>query len=505
METEEDNSRNPLHDLIGPYVKELFQRKTDKITAIDVHNFTSYTDVIIIATGRSRRHAAAIAEHLYANMKKDGIRPLGFEGLDEGNWALLDFGDVIVHIFNQETHDFYDLEGLWRDAPRIDLSSFETSWKSGPDTLGKNDTPGNNSADIEAAAKSGPDSSTRVPHPVNALMILDGWGINPMDNFNAVSMAPSPFLDMLEKTYPCSSLLCSGDAVGLPGGVMGNSEVGHMNIGAGRIVYQELVRINRAISEGSFFSITELSSLMERVREEGSSLHLLGLVSDGGVHSHMDHLFALIDMACAAGIKELYIHAVLDGRDTPPKSGMGYVKQLQEYLEKKGQGTIASLCGRFYAMDRDTRWDRIEAAYRLYTEGAGIPGGNPAPLQIHPGQPHPNQTDAGQPHPKQTDTGQPHPKQTDTRQTDPLKVLEDAYASGETDEFVKPLFLTDKKGIMKDGDGVVIFNFRADRVREISRALTDPKEAFPWFQRDTLLDPRRFLCMTRYDESFTFP
>ncbi|MGD9730607.1 MAG: 2,3-bisphosphoglycerate-independent phosphoglycerate mutase [Desulfamplus sp.] len=315
---------------------------------------------------------------------------------------------------------------------------------------------------------------------VDALLILDGWGVNPVATDNAVALAKTPFLDMLEKTYPCSPLLCSGRAVGLPDGVMGNSEVGHMNIGAGRTVFQDLVRINVAIEDKSFFAIPELVDLVQTVKSKGASLHLMGLLSDGGVHSHIDHLFALIDMACNSKIKNIFIHPILDGRDTPPQSGIQYLTRLEEHLEKKRAenrgitAAIATICGRFYAMDRDTRWDRVEKAYLLYTNGDGL------------------------------------------NKTDPLEALKEAYNSGQTDEFVKPILIAGdiaavkgnsagdvRYGMIKDNDAVIFFNFRSDRAREITRAFT--KSEFKGFERKTAPKLAGFLCMTQYDESFSLP
>ncbi|MBT8373839.1 MAG: 2,3-bisphosphoglycerate-independent phosphoglycerate mutase, partial [Deltaproteobacteria bacterium] len=210
------------------------------------------------------------------------------------------------------------------------------------------------------------------------LIILDGWGISTKKNGNAVILAKTPFLDALKKEYPCTRLLCSGEAVGLPEGIMGNSEVGHLNIGAGRVVYQDLLRIDQAISQGEFFNNKILNSVMSKVKTNDSALHLMGLVSDGGVHSHLEHLFALLNMARKSGVKKAYIHAILDGRDTPPDSGVGYIEKLQEHISDKNFGTIATICGRFYAMDRDNRWDRVEKAYQLYTLGEGTGEKDPA-------------------------------------------------------------------------------------------------------------------------------
>ncbi len=304
--------------------------------------------------------------------------------------------------------------------------------------------------------------------PVDALLILDGWGINPSQKGNATAIANTPFLDMLESEYPCSQLLCSGNAVGLPNGVMGNSEVGHMNIGAGRKVFQSLVMIDEAIENGSFFKKKELVSIMQQIKAADKSLHLIGLLSDGGVHSHINHLFALIDMAASMKLKNLYIHPIMDGRDTSPTSGIHFLTELKTYLDKKGIGKIASICGRFYAMDRDTRWDRIEKAYDLYTKGIG------------------------------------------KKEKEPEKALEDAYKNGETDEFIKPIILIDdedmssrENGIIKSGDGIIFFNFRADRARELTRAFTEKK--FSEFKRKTHPKISTFLCMTLYDESFPLP
>jgi len=297
------------------------------------------------------------------------------------------------------------------------------------------------------------------------LMILDGWGINPGIEGNAVALAKTPFMDQLQKEYPCTSLACHGEAVGLPAGIMGNSEVGHLNIGAGRTVYQDLLRIDNAIEDGAFFKNERFTSLMSRVKERGSALHLMGLISDGGVHSQLTHLFALLDLARQQGIDRVYVHAILDGRDTSPDSGVRYVGQLQDYIDAKQFGTIATVCGRYYAMDRDTRWDRTEKSYQLYVQGEGI------------------------------------------TEKDPVEAVKNAYQRGETDEFVSPVVLNDTDdvpwGIIREGDGVIFFNFRADRARQIARALTDP--GFDFFARKSFPELCGFVCMTVYDEKFTLP
>lgn len=297
------------------------------------------------------------------------------------------------------------------------------------------------------------------------LMILDGWGINSETNGNAVRQAQTPNLDALFASYPHTELVCSGEAVGLPAGIMGNSEVGHLNIGAGRIVYQDLLRIDMAIQDGSFFENRALQAVMSVTRSSGAALHLMGLVSDGGVHSSLEHLLALIDMAEARGPERIYVHAILDGRDTPPDSGAGYLRTLEEYLKNKPHTHVATVCGRFYAMDRDTRWDRVEKAYRLYTEGEGA------------------------------------------RETDPVEAVLNAYKRGETDEFVRPIRLAMPSGMpegtIADKDGMIFFNFRADRAREITRAFT--ANAFDFFDRRVHPQLSDFVCMTAYDETFNLP
>lgn len=297
------------------------------------------------------------------------------------------------------------------------------------------------------------------------LMILDGWGIEAQGDGNAVSLARTPTLDRLSAEYPTTRLRCSGESVGLPGGIMGNSEVGHLNIGAGRIVYQDLLRIDRSIRDGSFFKNDVFHSAMDTAKRNQSSLHLMGLVSDGGVHSQLTHLLALLDMARKAGVPRTCVHAIMDGRDTSPTGGEGYLTQVQNHMDAHGYGQIASICGRYYAMDRDRRWERIELAYRLYTEGEGTP------------------------------------------EPDPIEAVRKAYARGETDEFIKPVVLTGEArqaaAVIGDGDVVIFFNFRADRAREMTIALTDP--AFSGFPRKRQPGIAAYATMTRYDETFSLP
>ncbi len=301
-----------------------------------------------------------------------------------------------------------------------------------------------------------------TPRPC-MLMILDGWGINPRAEQSAIAQAETPNLDSLMQHYAHTSLKCWGRAVGLPEGVMGNSEVGHLNIGAGRVVYQELLRIDMAVESGEFFKNPVLCQIMETVRTGGTALHLMGLVSDAGVHSQLSHLLALLDMARRLGLEKVFVHAILDGRDTPPDSGAGYVKQLKAHIAKHGFGAIATICGRYYAMDRDKRWDRTERAFRLYALGEGI------------------------------------------EEVDPVQAVRHAYDRGETDEFVQPVVLVDGGAAarIEDGDGVIFFNFRADRARQITRAFSDPE--FVEFPRDPLPSIAGWVCMTQYDETFDLP
>ena len=303
-----------------------------------------------------------------------------------------------------------------------------------------------------------------MTHRMCLLMILDGWGLRESRVANAVRLADIPFLSALRDAYPHTRLRCSGEAVGLPDGVMGNSEVGHMNIGAGRVVYQDLVRINKAVREKTLIANPVLSAAMKAVNP-GKALHLLGLLSDGGVHSDIHHLLALLDMAREIGVPAVYVHAILDGRDTPPNSGLGYVRQLKAHMDQYHFGKIATLCGRYYAMDRDKRWDRTEKAYRLYTQGDGV------------------------------------------HETDPIEAVRDAYQRGETDEFVKPITIMDLEdrsgGILQDGDSVICFNFRSDRVRQITHAFND--QEFSGFTREVRPRLCGYVCMTLYEEVFSLP
>lgn len=286
------------------------------------------------------------------------------------------------------------------------------------------------------------------------LMILDGFGINNSTVGNAIYSAKTPNIDALMEKYPHTEIQASGMDVGLPRGQMGNSEVGHTNIGAGRIVYQELTRITKTVEEGGLSAIPELQKAVANCKEHDSSLHLMGLLSDGGVHSHIQHLFGLLAMAKEQGLEKVYVHCFMDGRDVPPSSGKDYVEQLQAELNRLGVGKIATICGRYYAMDRDNRWERVSKAYDAMVNGIGV------------------------------------------EESDPVKAMADSYANGVTDEFVVPV-VVDKNGSISANDSVIFFNFRPDRAREITRTLVD--EAFNDFERAKGFFPLCYTCMTQYD------
>ncbi len=295
-------------------------------------------------------------------------------------------------------------------------------------------------------------------------MILDGWGYTTEEQGNAVMAARTPVLDSLTDKYPSCLLEVSGEGVGLPKGQMGNSEVGHLNIGAGRIVYQDLTRINKAIYDGSFFRNRVLLEAMEHVKDKGSSLHLMGLFSYGGVHSHMDHMRALVEMAEKEGISRVYIHAFLDGRDVPPQTALGDMKAHEELCRSTGIAKTATVCGRYYAMDRDKRWERTEMAYDALTIGDGIIA------------------------------------------DDPVSAIGQAYERGENDEFVRPTVITDEEGrpvaTVKDGDAVIFFNFRPDRARQMTYAFVE--NDFDGFERKAKPDVH-YVCMAEYDERLDVP
>ena len=291
------------------------------------------------------------------------------------------------------------------------------------------------------------------------LMILDGYGLNETHNGNAVYEAKTPVMDKLMAECPFVEGNASGLAVGLPDGQMGNSEVGHMNMGAGRIVYQELTRITKEINDGDFFKNEALLTAMKNAKDNDSAIHFMGLLSDGGVHSHNTHLYGLLEMAKREGLEKVYVHCFLDGRDTPPASGKGYIEELQAKMKEIGVGEIGVVSGRYYAMDRDNRWDRVELAYNALTKGEGVKG------------------------------------------TDAAEAVQASYDNEKTDEFVLPTVM-EKNGkpvaVIQDKDSVVFFNFRPDRAREITRAFCD--DDFQGFAREKRLD-LTYVCFTDYDET----
>ena len=293
------------------------------------------------------------------------------------------------------------------------------------------------------------------------LMILDGWGVAPASDVNAATLAQTPNLDRYFKEFPHTTLEASGMEVGLPEGQIGNSEVGHLNIGAGRIIYQSLTRITKAIKDGDFFTNEVLCACMDKTKNAGKALHLMGLLSDGGVHSNINHLIALLEMAKARGLEKVYVHAFLDGRDVPPKSAVGFIKQLQDAIAELEFGKIATVMGRYYAMDRDNRWDRLEKAYKTLVLGEG------------------------------------------KLVADPVQGVEESYEAGVTDEFVEPMVVEGVDAKITSGDGIIFFNFRPDRARQITRALNDAE--FPHFERPASALPVNFVCMTQYDATIDAP
>ena len=290
------------------------------------------------------------------------------------------------------------------------------------------------------------------------LLILDGWGLNEEQENNAIKLANTPNYDEIIRTYPMTSLQTSGLAVGLPEGQMGNSEVGHLNIGSGRVVYQDLTRIDKAIEDGSLYENPVLVENMALAVGQGKAIHLIGLLSDGGVHSHIRHAKALIKMAKEKGCQKLYFHGLLDGRDVPPKSAKQYIDELESYMKEVSLGSIATIQGRYYAMDRDNRWDRVELGYQAIANGQGLSFSTS------------------------------------------IEALEDSYQRDVVDEFVLPSVIGSYQG-MADGDSIILFNFRGDRAREISQVFY--KEDFQGFETRPLRI--NYVCMTEYDENLGAP
>ena len=288
------------------------------------------------------------------------------------------------------------------------------------------------------------------------LIILDGWGIGDQQKSDAIYSTPTPYWDYLLKTYPHSQLLAGGESVGLPDGQMGNSEVGHLNIGGGRVVYQDLVKINRAISSGSIYDNPQVKAAYEYAARTGKGLHLMGLTSDGGVHSSLEHIFALCDIAKKYELQKVYLHCFMDGRDTDPRSGKGFIEKLQGHC-KESAGEIASIIGRYYAMDRDKRWERVKIAYDLLVNGEG------------------------------------------EQATDLVAAMQQSYDNDVTDEFIKPINNANIDGTIKEGDVVIFFNYRNDRAKELTVVLTQqdmPEEGM------MTIPGLQYFCMTPYDSSF---
>lgn len=296
------------------------------------------------------------------------------------------------------------------------------------------------------------------------LIVMDGWGLSPAVDGNATKLAKLPNLAKLSGEYPSGAIDTAGLSVGLPEGQMGNSEVGHLTMGAGRVIYQELTRIGKAAEDGEFERNPMLTEIFSYLKDKGKALHLMGLLSDGGVHSHISHLFAILDAAKKNGLTKVFVHAFLDGRDTPPSSGVRYMEDLVSHIGKNGAGKVATVSGRFYAMDRDNRWERVEKAYDAIVKGSG------------------------------------------RLSEDPVLAIKEAYSNGETDEFVMPAVIVENGspiGEVEENDAVFFFNFRADRAREITRAFVDREfDGFERGQRPALVS---FICMTEYDQKLNLP
>lgn len=305
--------------------------------------------------------------------------------------------------------------------------------------------------------------TTKIKHRPQLLLILDGFGYQEDKQHNAIANAKTPYWDYLWENYPHCLIEGSGKFVGLPDDQMGNSEVGHLNLGAGRVVYQDFTRINHDIETGAFFKNPITCEQIDLSIKNQSAVHLIGLLSPGGVHSHIEHFLAMARLAHQRGVKKLYLHAFLDGRDTPPRSALASIQQIESLFSELKLGKIASICGRYYAMDRDNRWDRIEKAYNLLTEA-----------------------------------------NTEFKTNNAIEALSNAYQRQENDEFVQPTWIGDsKEGIIKDNDLVIFMNFRADRARQLTQALT--KKDFHHFKRQVLPKLQAFLCLTEYDTTYQLP
>lgn len=423
----------------------LVSLKAGQVTALALKE-NPCMDAVVVATAMSARHARSLADAVLEYCAKARYEYLHLEGRENARWILADLNDVVVHIFQQEDRELFRLESLWNDASVVAPASEEEVEEAVA-------TP------APGGAPDGRAPAIASPRPT-LLLILDGYGLAAPGPGNAASLARTPHIDQLVNLPGAVRLAASGRAVGLPEGYMGNSEVGHLNIGAGRVVHQDMVRIDLAVESGELARKAVLTQLMEAVKARGGRLHLMGLLSDGGVHSHLRHLEALLAAAAAAGVPAV-ADVFLDGRDTPPTSGLGYVKALNAVLEKTG-GRPGVFIGRFYAMDRDKRWDRVQTAWEALVHGQA------------------------------------------RRAADPVSGLEAAYAAGETDEFVKPFLAGDPQDVcVRDNDGIFFFNFRADRARELAAAFL--KDDFDGFDRGVRPSLAGLASMTRYDVSFDMP
>ena len=399
----------PLAEKLAVITAWLEEHKAERIVSLNLTEQGGFADALLVLTAGSMRHAQSLADGVAALCHERNYEYLRVEGYEAGQWILVDLNDIVINIFLESVRSCI----VWRplgpvSGPRLRPCGFGGRTRGGG--LGMTPT---------------------------LLLILDGWGLAAPTPGNAPYLAPTPNLDNLNARCPHAQLTASGRAVGLPEGYMGNSEVGHLNIGAGRVVYQDMTRIDVALEDGSFAANPVLNGLLETVKKSGGRLHLAGLLSDGGVHSHIRHLEAICDMAARAGVP-VRVHCIMDGRDTDPKSGVGFARALEEHLKDQPLARIAGLVGRFYAMDRDKRWDRVKAAWDLLVHGQSAEG------RVAP---------------------------------DAVKALEVSYAEGITDEFVKPVRCA--SGPFRVGRGArghgrrgraFFFNFRADCM-ELTQAL----------------------------------
>ncbi len=428
----------------------LVLHKGGQVTALHIGD-NPCVDAVVTATAMSARHARSLAEAVIAFAGNAGYEYLRTEGRENARWILVDLNDVVVHIFQQEDRDLYRIESLYREAATL---------RPAPEA----EVEAVHGASSQSASRAVPAVFSQASAPAalrpTLLLILDGYGLADPGPGNAVALAHTPHLHRLLGLPGATRLEASGSAVGLPAGYMGNSEVGHLNIGAGRVVYQDMTRIDMAVDSGELARNPVLVNLMDTVRARGGRVHFMGLLSDGGVHSHIRHLCALLEAASAAGVPAV-AHGFLDGRDTPPARAGRYLAELRPVFERTGTRP-GVFVGRFYAMDRDKRWDRVKTAWDALVHGQARPAVTP---------------EAG---------------------------LEAAYAAGESDEFVKPFLVGDPAEVcVADNDGVFFFNFRADRARELAAAFLN--DDFGGFDRGRRPATAGLAGMTCYDASFDMP